>query len=79
MRIRDASRGWKIHQAAGYRKPNLMIDASHVVAYLYEQRKRVADSGQCVGGCERTEQIEHYATGKRVCPHTMEECPAANG
>ena len=51
-----------------------MVACNDIIAYLNEQRARVAAIGRCEGGC--TKQIKHFRTGKTVCPHTLDPCPA---
>lgn len=70
----SASEGKQIWIENNFRKPDKMIDQLHVGAYLDQQRESVQRHGQCDGRCSHTELIEHYSTGRRVCPHTLQPC-----
>jgi hypothetical protein len=59
---------------SGVQKPDKMIDQRDVCDYLDQQRELVAWSGKCESKCE-TELVEHFATGRMVCPRTLDACP----
>lgn len=57
----------------GLEKPTRMIDFLSLQTYWAEQRRRVAYSGRCDGGCRAVRMYE--AAGQVFCPHTMRACP----
>jgi hypothetical protein len=70
----SAERGRELVNAGQYQPPT-MIDSLSVCAYLAQQRDLVATYGDCSGGCRESKQIEHPATGRVVCPRTLQACP----
>jgi hypothetical protein len=70
----DVVNGRRLVLAGQYDQPT-MTACNDVIAYLQEQRGRVERTGRCEGNCHK--QIKHFRTGKTVCPHTLEACPAA--
>ena len=61
---------------SGIQKPDGMIDCLAVLDYIRGQRHRVARSGGCETGCDHTRLVKHFATGRLVCPRTLEPCPS---
>ena len=61
---------------SGIQKPDTMTDCLAVADYMREQRELVVWSGQCETGCDYTRLVKHFATGRLVCPRTLEPCPA---
>lgn len=68
--------GSEILAANNYQRDGRHLPDMHVVAYLEQQRERVRRFGQCSAGCDCTDIIPHYATGRDVCPHTLQPCTA---
>jgi hypothetical protein len=71
--MRDINAGREMVARGDYRPPS-MVASMNIIAYLDQQRERVATRGQCEGGCDRTDLIEHYATARIVCPRTLQPC-----
>jgi hypothetical protein len=70
--VNDPTAGKRLVESGRY--GDGMVDSLNVCAYLRQQRTRVRERGECESGCDRTCLVRHFATGRLVCPRTLEPC-----
>lgn len=70
----NAARGRELVASTGTYQQDKMIDSLDVIAWLEQERLAVARRGQCSGGCDHTSDVSHFATGRPVCPRTLQAC-----